>query len=101
MEQVLRVTTHGYNLYAANGLHRRPFLYCRDTSDALADIRELLDEGLTFDAVNGYETFLGSGWGDWLMDGTRDIAFHLVIDCWNPGGVRKSFPHIIVLTPKK
>lgn len=95
-------TKHGYEIYPANKFHKYEQLYCRDDETALEDIRELLMQGRTIEAVNDYDTFYGCGWGHWLIEGTKDIANAEVTEKWNPGYYcDRPFPKNIVLTPIK
>ena len=93
-------TKHGYTLYKANEYHKFDYLFCRDDSGALEDIRELLASGKTIEVVNDYDTFYGCSWGNWLMKNTSDIANAQVKQTWTAFGYCAPFPSIIILTPK-
>lgn len=96
-----QTTKHGYKIYPADKWHKTAFLFCRDDAAALEDIREIVSNGTILEVHNDFDTFYGCCWGQWLIDGTKDIANSEVLNSWNPGGYcDRPFPQIIRLTPK-
>ena len=99
MEQVK--TNNGYTIYPANDWHKYPYLFCRDDARALEDIRDWLRmTKKPIEIHNAFETFYGCGWGDWLINGTKDIADAEVTEMQSSRGYGPDFPGAILLTPK-
>ena len=95
-----QTTKHGYTIYPANDWRKNPYMFCRDDENALADIRALIEEGKTIEVHNGFDTFYGCGWGDWLTNGVEDIADAKVTEMQDSRGYGPDFPGAILLTPK-
>lgn len=96
-----QTTKHGYKIYPADSWHKNPFMFCRDDNNAMEDIRTYLTETRQpLDVHNGFDTFYGCGWGQWLIDGTKDIANAEVVDFQSSRGYGPDFPGVIRLTPK-
>lgn len=94
-------TPHGFQLLGPTSYEKYTRLYCRDEQGALEDIRQILSEGKTLKVVTQFETFYGVCWGDWLINGTKDIATAEVVETWDAWGECHPYPSEIVLTPIK
>lgn len=56
---------------------------CKDTKDALAEIRATLQAGEPFRVVNQYETFYGVSFDRWLREGIKDIPCDIKVLNYN------------------
>lgn len=94
-------TKNGYTIYPANDWRKNPYMFCRDDDKALEDIRTYLTETRQpLEVHNGFDTFSGCGWGDWLTKGVEDIADAKVTEMQSSRGYGPDFPGAILLTPK-
>lgn len=67
----------------------------------LAGIRQHLLGGRSLKVYNGHVGPGGTPWGDWLQDGTKDIAEARVLRNYDYQGLgRHERPSVILLTPK-
>lgn len=65
----------------------------------IPQIREWLTEGYEVLVVNGYDTFYGEGFGNWLKKGLEGLEYEYNVTCWNHwyAGIEWE----IVVTPKQ